>query len=287
MFMEWLREHKNGLVDAAIVGIVLAIIGHFAAISATIIRGEIAFRHFAYGMGAWWAAVIMWVVTFLVVWLIVTGGRYTYNWLVDPHPVSHLYRNRQYETALAALLDMVNRLEGKKTVPLETRFQMVRVLKLFERGVIDILGPRYQTAFRMIWVRPDPNDPLGVKFWTPKDRVGPRERDLIVKAFSMGQWIITVEPQTLEDEPRPENMRVIYGIRNMNTWQVGFVIAIDRWIPMPRVKKERLMSHLMMLMPLFEIAMMQRVILKMERTDWKTEVAVDDSKVAQSGTPSN
>lgn len=281
--MQWFQDHKKGVVDAIIGAMVLAILAHFSRISADILQAANSFRHFAYDVpGAGWAIGLLWAIAFLVCWLVFTGVIFTYNWLLDPHPLSHLYRNKQYEDALAHLLEMVNQYaDRRRRVPLETRYQMVRVLKLFEAGVIDIIGHRYQDAFRMIWLRPDDQDPRGVRFWTPKDRVGPRELNLIMKALSLGQWIITVEPRKLEDEPRPEYMRTLYCIRNMNAWQVGFVIAVDRWIPMTRVKKERLMGHLMMLMPLFETWAMQRVIMSLERVDWKTEVATDDQGVAQ------
>lgn len=281
--MQWFRDHKNGVIDAIIAAAVLGIFAHFSRISQDILQAASAFRHFAYDVpGAGWAVVVLWAAAFLLCWFVITGIVFTYNWLLDPHPFSHLYRNKQYEEALTALLEMVNQyVDRRRRVPLEVRHQMIRVLKLFEKGVTDILGRRYADAFRMIWLRPDDHDPAGVRFWTPKDRVGPRELNLMMKALSLGQWIITVEPRKLDDEPRPEYMRTLYCIRNMSAWQVGFVIAVDRWIPMTRVKKERLMSHLMMLMPLFETWAMQRVIMSLERADWKTEVVIDDQNMAQ------
>ncbi len=278
------------LVIAIVGGLFLLSLTDFHAIISALLLGFTTFVHFAYTVpGSGWAVPGLWLGGLLVfvAWP-VTGTLWLMDWIRDPRPRSRLYRNKEYEAALARFLITVNSLEGKKRIPREARRELVQVLRLFEAGVADIVGSRRRDAFRMVWLVQDPKAPAGLVVWAhSKDQLGPHERDIVMNALRLPQWIVTgPHVRAAYPDHLPERMRSFLSIRNLNQGQVGFVIAFDRRIYLSRATTERLMSHLMMFMPLWEISILQRLVIKLDKRDFSgggaRDVSLDQSAVSGS-----
>lgn len=273
--MNW-RDTRE-LVIAIIGGLFLLSLTNFHRIMSAVIQGMATFVHFAYTVpGSGWAIPFLWLGA-LVAYLVwpVVGTLYVIDWLRDPRPRSRLYRNDDYEAALAQFLTTVNTLEGKKRIPPEARLELVRLLRLFEHGVVEIIGTRRRGAFRMVWLVQDERGPNGLVMWAPsKDQLGPHERDIVMNALRLPRWIVN-GPRVRAAYPDhlPERMLSFLSIRNLKQWQVGFVIAFDRRVYVSAATRERLMSHLMMFMPLWEISILQRIVVKCTVEDWRKEAA--------------
>lgn len=277
-------------VIAIVGGLFLLSLTDFHAIISALLLGLTTFVHFAYTVpGSGWAVPFLWIGGLLVcvAWPI-TGSLWLIDWIRDPRPRSRLYRDKEYEAALARFLTTVNSLEGKKRIPREARRELVQVLRLFEAGVADIVGSRRRDAFRMVWLVRDSKAPEGLVMWAhSKDQLGPHERDIIMNALRLPQWIVTgPHVRAAYPDHLPERMRSFLSIRNLNRWQVGFIIAFDRRLYLSRATMERLTSHLMMFMPLWEISILQRLVIKLEKSDFSGggthDVSLDQSSVPAS-----
>lgn len=155
--MAWWSGHKNEIIVGTLVALlaagILAAVANFSEMSNALLLGLIHFRHYAYRVpGGGWARVFF-VLGGLLVWGVwpTVGSVALVFWALDPQPRSRLYRNDEYEMALAAFLASANALEGKKRIPHDVSRQLVELLRLFERGTADILGRRHRRAFRMLW----------------------------------------------------------------------------------------------------------------------------------------
>ncbi len=284
--MSWWVDHKSEILVGTIVAImasaIIATVVNFSVVSHAVIVAIIHFRYFAYNVpGGGWAVPFFLLagMLFWVYWPLV-GTAATVYWFFDPHPRSRLYRNEKYEEALAAFLTVANTLEGKRKakVPEDVKRQLVEVLRLVEMGVAEIIGPRRRSAFRMLWLVRLGDDPNQFKVWAhTKDQLGRRERAIVEDALTkFPEWIAGLDhPERVYRETPPERFRSFLSIRNLNSWRVAFVIAFDRRVLLSRATKERLMSHLMTIMPLWEIAVLQRIVVQLTQENWEGAASYD------------
>lgn len=181
----------------------------------------------------------------------------------------------EYEGHLAELLAAVNLMQGQP-VPVDVREQLVKVIKLFERGVVDIIGPRRRDYCRLLWIVRDNNGVDATTWARKRDKLKSGERDVVDQCLNFKGWFVALNHVTRNQAfvgMHPEGIEDIVVARNLKQWKIGFVLIFDRHFLITQGMKERLKAHMLALMPLWELDTMHQVMVELQRQDWEVEVS--------------